>query len=195
MALLTKPLNDLRRAQMACTLCPDLGACVPSVGPSSPLLFIIGQSPGESEADTGIPFVGAAGDLLSRLLAEAGVPRSACFITNAVHCHPAKNRPSSPDELANCQQHLSAELELLRPPAVFCLGRDAYRIFSKRIPWGHGVYIPTAKPRVLLSYHPAYFLRQGDLSGFMALATRVKELVYGDPGGADSSPDPSASDV
>jgi len=181
MPLLSEPLATIRRDLMACSKCPALGSCVPPVGPSNPSLFIIGQAPWETEVDVGIPFCGESGKLLDELLAAANIPRSTCFISNAVACQlPKDRRPCEPTtiELDNCRPFLVRQLLLLRPSAVLCLGRDAYRIFSKRVPWGDGIVIKT-KTRLLLSYHPSYWLRNNNPAGFLAIAPKLKELVYG----------------
>jgi uracil-DNA glycosylase len=181
MSYLTFRLNNLRKAVYACKLCPGLGPCVASVGPSTPSLFVIGQSPGEREADCGVPFTGPAGQLLDNLLESAGVARAATYITNAAKCTPPGNRRLAPEELDNCRHHLVAELKLLKPRAILCLGRDAYRLFSQTLPWVHGALItyPYMRERFLLSYHPAYFLRGGTPDVFLELAPKLKELVYG----------------
>ena len=177
MSLVTTSMHAHRQALMACTKCPELGKCVPPVGPTTASLFIIGQSAGENEVDQGMPFVGPGGKLHNKLLEAAGVERADVFLTNAVHCHPPRNRESSADELDNCRPYLVAELLMVRPKAVLCVGKDGWRVFGKRIPWGHGVFIMKASPRVLVSYHPSYFLRQGNEEGFLKLADKVKEML------------------
>lgn len=162
---------------MSCVKCPELRHCVPPVGPTTADLFIIGQSPGENEADRGMPFVGPAGKVLNQLLEAAEIARDDCFISNAVKCHPPRNRPSTATEISNCRHHLVRELKYVRPRAVLCLGKDAWRVFEQRVPWGHGVQIMATVPRLLLSYHPAYWLRQGNADGFIALAPKLKEIL------------------
>jgi DNA polymerase len=165
---------------MACRLCPQLGPCVPSQGPSAPLLFIVGQSPGEVEADHGAPFLGPSGALLDELLGMGKIPRSKCYITNAAKCAPPYNRPLTAQELLNCTHHLVAELKLIRPTALFLIGRDAYRLFSDRFPWNPGIIFahPQMRERLLCSKHPAYFLRQGNPKGFLEIAPTLHRLVY-----------------
>ena len=178
--ILSTALAEHRAQLMVCEACPNLGPCVPPIGPSDPLLFIIGQSPGREEVDAGMPFVGRAGGLLNELLVAAGIPRDRCFITNTVKCWPTNNRPSEADAIANCRKYLVAELKLLQPKALLCLGRDALRVFGALIPFHHGLRIMEGATKVLVSYHPAYYLRQsGMLHQFLGLADSLSEMVYG----------------
>jgi len=170
-----------------CQLCKNgavnpLGPFVlPAVAPA-PVLMIVGQSPGSDEVLSREPFTGAAGQLLNELLSTAGVERSRCWITNAVKCHPRGNRPLLDKEVRACAPYLQRELLAVQAPALLILGKDAWSSWEpirERIPFKHGFLLTVTRPRILISRHPAYFLRNGQQSDFIGLASKLKELVHG----------------
>jgi DNA polymerase len=112
----------------ACTLCPlslSRTRTVPGEGPvPSPLLFI-GEAPGKTEDETGRPFVGRAGKILTGLLACCGIRRDDVFITSIVKCRPPGNRAPKRDEIAACMPYLEAQIALLSPRVLVPMGRFA----------------------------------------------------------------------
>jgi DNA polymerase len=127
-------------------------------------LVVIGEGPGADEDAQGKPFVGRAGELLTRMLAARGVElsRDEVFITNAVKCRPPGNRNPEPEELAACAPFLDTQLATLQPKVVLALGRVATQALlatkepigalrGKIHPYRGGVLIPT--------FHPAFLLR------------------------------------
>jgi uracil-DNA glycosylase family protein len=176
------------RAQQ-CRACPlgDLGTqTVFGVGPLTARLMMIGEAPGEQEDRQGVPFVGAAGRLLDRGLAAMGLNRSEIYITNVVKHRPwvpagtrKKNRAPKASEIKACRPWLAAELELIRPQIVVCLGALAakeilgkdFRLTQQRGQW---FSTPTI-PHVLATLHPAYVLIQPSET-----IDAVRELVMGD---------------
>jgi len=128
--------------------------------------MFIGEGPGEQEDLQGRPFVGAAGQLLTELLAEAGLERSQVFITNIVKCRPPGNRDPQPEEVAACRPFLDGQIAVINPRVICTLGRPALHTLvdsSASITREHG------KPREVDGvicvplYHPAAALHRQDL--------------------------------
>lgn len=169
-------LDALTAACRACTACPELAATrtqvvVGEVNPGARVV-IIGEAPGAAEDQTGRPFVGRSGQLLDRLLAEAGLPRSTVHVLNTVKCRPPGNRPPTTAETARCRGWLEGQLALLRPDLVVALGLSATRWFLGPTALGpvrgrvhevttqgpDGAALPL---RVLPTWHPSGALRAG----------------------------------
>jgi uracil-DNA glycosylase len=153
--------------------------------PASPLV-IVGEGPGESEDRQGEPFVGRAGELLTRMLAAIDLRREDVFITNTIKCRASAqvggriaNRAPMQEEMANCREYLDRELEIVQPGIILALGAPAARSFlgpgfsitRQRGMWFRG---PNGCD-LIATYHPAYVLR---LTGGNINA--VKKLVWAD---------------
>lgn len=113
---------------LACKRCPLAAGrthVVPGKGPARAELVLIGEAPGADEDKAGEPFVGRAGTLLDRALAEAGVLRSEVFITNVVKCRPPGNRKPTREEAAACRPFLEGELEARGASVALALGGTA----------------------------------------------------------------------
>jgi probable DNA metabolism protein len=167
-------LADLRDATRACRDCPlwqPATQAVPGEGPSDARILLLGEQPGDEEDLRGRPFVGPAGRLLDRALAELGLDRGAMFVTNAVKhfkfTRGGKVRlhaKASPSEQRACRQWLERELELLQPERVVCLGATALgamlgtgaRLTDLRGQW---MAMPNGA-RLMATVHPAWVLRQ-----------------------------------
>lgn len=129
--------------------------------PEAPILFI-GEGPGETEDQTGRPFVGRAGELLDRMIASMGLKREQVFIANIVKCRPPGNREPAPDEVGACSGYLRRQVEIVRPPVIVTLGKPAAQhllqtkqaISKLRGTWHWRWGIP-----VMPTFHPAYLLR------------------------------------
>lgn len=150
-------------------------------------LMLVGEGPGQVEDRVGRPFVGPAGKLLSRALTEAGIDRSEVWLTNVVKSRPAesvggrlRNRPPRPDEIEACRPWLDAELTIVRPAVVVCLGASAanglihpgFRIGEERGRWFPGPFGTVA----LATYHPSYPLHLTGPSFDRVLAIIVGDL-------------------
>lgn len=112
----------------ACRLCPlaeTRTRAVPGEGAAGARVMLVGEAPGASEDRTGRPFCGTAGRVLDELLAAAGLPRSAVFITNILKCRPPGNRDPRPGETVACTPWLTRQLALLDPAVVCALGNHA----------------------------------------------------------------------
>nr|MDQ3823925.1 uracil-DNA glycosylase [Actinomycetota bacterium] len=99
--------------------------------PDADLLFV-GEAPGFHEDQQGIPFVGQAGQLLTRLLAGIGLAREDVYIANVLKCRPPGNRDPQPDEIAACEGYLFRQIELIQPTVVATLGNFATKLLSGR---------------------------------------------------------------
>ncbi len=133
--------------------------------PCSPIVFV-GEAPGEEEDLQGRPFVGRAGRYLNRKIEEIlGLKREEVYITNVCKCRPPGNRKPSPSEINACFPYLKKELDIIKPKVICCLGATAGEgILGKRfsITKVRGKFYPypyDPKIKVLLTYHPAYILR------------------------------------
>ena len=132
-----------------------------SGNPDADLIFV-GEAPGFHEDKQGLPFVGQAGKLLEKLLAQIGLQRSDVYIANVLKCRPPGNRDPQPDEIEACESHLFRQIELIQPTVVATLGNFATKLLSGR-PLGitrvHGQEQETTLGgrKVLLYplYHPA----------------------------------------
>lgn len=119
-------LGALRDDARACARCPQLAAARTTVvfgsgDPDADVLFV-GEAPGWNEDQQGLPLVGAAGRLLTELLAEAGLRRDEVYVTTALKCRPPSNRDALAEELAHCRDWLHEQLALVRPKVVCTLG-------------------------------------------------------------------------
>jgi len=145
-----------------CKLCDGRNTIVFGSGSSRAELVVIGEGPGADEDAQGLPFVGRAGQLLTKMLESVQLSRDEVYITNAVKCRPPGNRNPEADELQACAPFLAAQLGVLQPKVVLALGsvaaqallqtREAIGKLRGRLhPFGAAVLVPT--------FHPAFLLR------------------------------------
>lgn len=154
-----------------CRLSQQRTLAVPGEGSPDTEVVFVGEGPGQNEDRQGRPFVGAAGELLERLLALVGWRREEVFITNVVKCRPPGNRDPEPDEIAACRPFLQRQLEALDPAVLVTLGRHSLQTFmpGERISQVHGTarpVDPATGARAATGYamyHPAAALRQASL--------------------------------
>jgi len=98
---------------------------VPGVGNEGAEIVFVGEAPGRDEDLQGEPFVGAAGKLLTEMLASIGLRREDVYITNILKCRPPNNRDPAPDEIEKCGDYLVRQLDVIKPNVIVCLGRFA----------------------------------------------------------------------
>jgi uracil-DNA glycosylase len=145
-----------------CKLCDGRSTIVFGSGNPRAELVVIGEGPGADEDAQGLPFVGRAGQLLTKMLESVQLSRNEVFITNAVLCRPPGNRNPEADELAACRPFLDAKLGVIQPKVVLALGSVATqallqtkeaigKLRGRLHPFGNAVLIPT--------FHPAFLLR------------------------------------
>jgi DNA polymerase len=149
-----------------CALAATRSTVVVGSGPPDARLMLIGEAPGFHEDRSGVPFVGAAGQLLDRLLGEVGLQRAEVFVANVLKCRPPGNRDPEPDEIASCRPYLERQVELVAPLVIGSLGNFSTRLLSGRqvgITRVHGspLRITVGAHRTVLYplYHPAAALR------------------------------------
>lgn len=125
-------------------------------------LVLVGEAPGEEEDRQGLPFVGAAGNLLDRLLKKLGLNRGELYITNIVKCRPPGNRNPEADEINSCLPFLKKQLQVIRPRIICLLGRIATQVLletSTPLNKLRGQWQEWQGIKVMPTYHPSYLLR------------------------------------
>jgi len=166
---LREEIGDCKR----CQLCQGRTNLVFGVGNPNAKLMFIGEGPGRDEDIQGEPFVGRAGQLLTKIIEAMGLKRSDVYIANVVKCRPPENRAPEPDEIACCMPFLLKQIEIISPKVIVSLGKIA-----------SGALLNTDEPmsklrghmkeflgtRVMPTFHPAYLLRNPD----------AKKLVWED---------------
>ena len=118
------------RGCTACALAAGRTQVVVGDGDPQADLMFVGEAPGFHEDRQGVPFVGQAGKLLDSLLGEIGLARERVYIANVLKCRPPGNRDPQPDEIAACEGHLFAQVELIRPRVICTLGNFATKLLS-----------------------------------------------------------------
>ena len=146
-----------------CKLCKGRINTVPGEGnPAAELLFI-GEGPGADEDAQGRPFVGAAGQLLTKMIVAMGLRREDVFIANVVKCRPPGNRTPEPDEVAACMPYLRQQVAALRPKVICSLGNTPLRALmgddSLGITRQRGKQLEFAGIPLIPTFHPSYLLR------------------------------------
>lgn len=151
-----------------CRLSQTRTNAVPGDGNPDADVMFIGEGPGKSEDEKGVPFVGAAGKFLDELLAEIGMNRSDVYITNVVKCRPPGNRDPQEDEIAVCWSYLEEQVKLIKPKLIVTLGRHAMNRFlpDLKISEAHGKAkrfkgVGTKMQVYFPMYHPAVALYNG----------------------------------
>lgn len=160
-------LDVVRSRVAACLRCPELCTTrtqtVFGVGDPQARLCFLGEAPGADEDAQGEPFVGRAGQLLTKIIEACTLKREQVFIFNVLKCRPPGNRAPLPDEAANCREYLDAQLAIIRPEFVCCLGAVAAKAFFEddklSISRIRGKLQKHRGVQVLCTYHPAYLLR------------------------------------
>jgi len=169
---LTRVRDDAKNCR-ACDLYRHATQTVFGEGPAKATLMLIGEQPGDAEDLSGHPFVGPAGQLLDRALADAGIDRRAVYLTNAVKHFKFEPRGKRrihkkprASEIAACRPWLDAEIALVKPRVIVCLGATAAQALlgkSFKVTAHRGVFVPSPlAPRVLATVHPSSILRAPD---------------------------------
>ena len=150
-----------------CGLARTRNNVVPGQGVEHPLVMVIGEGPGYDEDMQGQPFVGKAGILLDKMLAAIQLDRKTnCYIANIVKCRPPQNRDPAPDEQAACISFLEAQIHILKPKMILCMGRiSGQKILNSDLPVGklRGNFGDYNGIPVMVTYHPSALLRNADL--------------------------------
>lgn len=161
-----KALLELREKVTPCVKCPELVSTrtqtVFGGGSVNAKLMFVGEAPGADEDEQGLPFVGRAGQLLTKIIESIGFTREQVFIANVLKCRPPGNRQPTPDEIANCSPFLKAQIEIIQPQIICALGSFAAQTLLQTtvsISQLRGKFFDQGNHRVICTYHPAYLLR------------------------------------
>lgn len=169
----------------ACRLCEKRKNVVFGVGNSKARVMFIGEGPGEQEDIQGEPFVGRAGQLLDKLLYAVDLDRRKnIYITNIVKCRPPQNRDPKPEEQEQCIEWLRAQVRLIRPKVIVCLGRIAAAKIIKpdiKITKEHGMWFEKGGILMMPMLHPAALLRDPRkkpeaFQDFLTLREKLREI-------------------
>jgi uracil-DNA glycosylase family 4 len=159
-------LAVLEQEVVGCTRCDELARTrtqtVFGVGSPHARLCFLGEAPGADEDRLGEPFVGRAGQLLTKIIEACGMRREDVYICNILKCRPPGNRNPLPVEAANCRRFLERQLELIGPEFICCLGAvAAQNLLNTTAPIGRlrGKVHAYREARIVCTYHPAYLLR------------------------------------
>ncbi len=127
------------RSCTRCGLAPLRTNAVPGEGAQHALIMLVGEAPGEKEDETGRPFIGRSGKLLTELLEGEGLRREDLFITSIIKCRPPDNREPTREEVRSCAPHLLMQLDSITPKVLVTMGNSAYDLFSNTF------YLPNKK--------------------------------------------------
>ena len=159
-------LSTLRDEASVCTLCSELATRRNNVifgeGDEHASLLLIGEAPGRDEDLQGQPFVGRAGQLLTKILESVDFHREDVYITNILKCRPPNNRDPNPVEIANCQRFLIGQIHAIRPKLICLLGRiSTQTLLSTKKPLSalRGMVYTIEGVKAVPTYHPAALLR------------------------------------
>jgi uracil-DNA glycosylase family 4 len=186
----SESVDQLEATIKRCKRCP-LGKTrtkfVFGVGNPDADIMFIGEAPGRDEDMQGIPFVGRAGKLLDKMLAEIGLNRTDVYIANILKCRPPNNRDPEQDEVDQCLPYLMKQIKLIKPKAICSLGRiAAQRILKTNMALGamRGRWFDYHGIKFMVTYHPAAILRSnsylpGALEDLKRLVKTVNSLKAG----------------
>ncbi len=155
---------------VACRLHETRTKVVFGVGDPDARLMFIGEGPGRDEDLQGEPFVGRAGQLLTKIIKAMGYEREDVYIANAVKCRPPQNRDPQADEVAACRHFLVRQVELVQPEVIVLLGRSAVgAVLGLSAPLSRlrGTFREWHGTEVMCTYHPAYLLRSPSAKGLV----------------------------
>lgn len=161
-------LEEFRRQICECTHCPlgkTRGQFVFGAGNPEAGLMFVGEAPGEEEDRQGVPFVGEAGQLLTRIIEAMKLRREEVYICNTVKCRPPRNRQPTVEEMAECAPYLQKQIEIVRPRIICALGRIAAQALlqtSAPLRELRGRLHEYRGIPVLVTYHPAALLRHAE---------------------------------
>jgi uracil-DNA glycosylase family 4 len=145
-----------------CGLCQGRTNIVRGEGNLKPEILFVGEAPGAKEDESGRPFVGRSGQLLTKMIEAMGVKREEVFIANVVKCRPPENRPPKPDEVEQCRPFLEAQIKMLKPKIVVALGKTAAaNLLQTKEAIGElrGKMHSYQGTKLIVTFHPAYLLR------------------------------------
>jgi uracil-DNA glycosylase family 4 len=170
-------MDELKKRASLCIKCPNLASSrknvVFGIGNSESPLMFVGEAPGADEDAQGEPFVGKAGELLTRIIQTMGFSRETIYIANVLKCRPdtpgqtAGNRKPTSEEMKTCLPYLLAQIDIIKPRVIVALGATAVEgLFGKPMPISkiRGTWQIFRDTPVMPTFHPAYLLRNQALS-------------------------------
>lgn len=159
-------LDNLRKSEIGdCDRCPlrkGRTNLVFGVGNPNASLMFVGEGPGADEDRLGEPFVGKAGQLLTKMIEAMGLKRPDVYIANVVKCRPPGNRNPEPVEITTCLPYLKKQIDIINPKVIVCLGKvAAHTLLQTEIPITklRGEFSDYGDMKIIPTYHPAYLLR------------------------------------
>jgi uracil-DNA glycosylase family 4 len=158
LAEVRKELGDCRR----CKLHRTRKTIVFGEGNEEATLMLVGEGPGYDEDVQGRPFVGKAGQLLTKILLSINLPREEVYIANIVKCRPPQNRNPEPDEIQSCHPFLMKQIDVIQPRIICALGTFSAQTLLKtdaKITTLRGRFFDLEGIKVIPTYHPAFLLR------------------------------------
>jgi len=156
--MIREEIGDCQR----CKLAPTRTQIVFGAGSPKAGLLFVGEGPGRDEDLQGEPFVGRAGQLLTRMIEAMGLSRETVYIANIIKCRPPNNRNPEADEIANCRPFLERQIAVIAPKIICALGSFAAQTLletDRRISALRGTFHDLKGVKVLPTFHPAYLLR------------------------------------
>lgn len=158
-------LSQLREKALSCeqcSLCQTRTQVVFGLGNPKADLMFVGEAPGRDEDLQGKPFVGRAGQLLTKIIEAMGFSREEVYIANVLKCRPPNNRPPKPEEIFQCEPYLMAQIVHIQPKVIVALGSFAAQTLlqtDRKISGLRGVFHDYHGVPLMPTYHPAYLLR------------------------------------
>lgn len=159
-------LELLREEVAGCTRCGPLARTraqtVFGTGSPTARICFLGEAPGADEDASGVPFVGRAGQLLTKIIEACTLSRDEVYILNVLKCRPPDNRTPSPEETANCRGYFERQLEIIAPEFICCLGTTAAQALlqtDETIGKLRKRWFSWRSSQVICTYHPSYLLR------------------------------------
>ena len=175
-AALLVPIAEEIFVCQKCPLSRNRARAVPGEGAIASGLMFVGEGPGADENIQGRPFVGRAGQLLTKIITAMGFQRPEVFITNIVKCQPPANRPPLEEEIEACTPYLLRQIEAVQPMVIVALGGVAANTFvpgSMKISALRGTFYDFGAIKVMPTFHPSYLIRnEGN--------TKIKGAVWDD---------------
>jgi uracil-DNA glycosylase family 4 len=206
-----RPIADIQSEALSCTKCrlhQGRTQVVWADGNLDSDLLFVGEAPGFHEDKQGLPFVGAAGQLLDRLLGEIGLDRTGAAIVNVIKCRPPGNRDPNPDEIETCRPYLEAQIAHMRPHVIVTLGNFATRFILDQpigITRARGRAYRRHGATVIPTFHPAAALRGGRFGGlspidairedFQVIAGALEAARRAEVAAAAATPPPAEESV
>jgi DNA polymerase len=181
-------LAEIAKSCTGCSLAERRRNVVFGEGDPTAGLVLVGEGPGDTEDQMGRPFVGKAGQLLDKAIVDAGLRREQVYITNTVKCRAADwsagkpvNRAPTETETLACRRWLLPQLDLLKPKVILCIGAPSAKNLIKKdfkITRERGLYFPCEYAKtVIATLHPAYILRQMNISGDGGYGLLVQDIL------------------